>query len=373
MPTTWNAIYLGNTGTFNIDPTEFNNTSENAAALVGLNIGDETNPLYERIVSVTALDGAGSAGVLETSRPGNGADRVSYTLPGATSTTTATFEGMGVYEAEITFFDGTTGVVSAVIFQDEAFNLFLAPEVTANADSALYQSGPIRSISITSLTNNASNLTANRQGADFVTCFAEDTLIRTPRGLRPIKDLQVGALVETVDDGAQPVRWIGSQTITAAGAPKLKPVRIGAGALGEGLPERDLLVSQQHRILVRSAVAREMFGADEVLVAAKHLLAVPGIEIAEDVDQVTYVHFLFDRHQLVIAEGAVTESMFTGPMALKAVTEEARAEILTIFPQLAEIGEGIETPDPVRRIVNGRQGREMAQRHAEDSAPVYAG
>jgi hypothetical protein len=53
---------------------------------------------------------------------------------------------------------------------------------------------------------------------------------------------------------------------------KVRPIRIKAGALGRNMPERNLTVSLQHRILVNSKLARRLHGDDEMLVAAKHRL-----------------------------------------------------------------------------------------------------
>ena len=131
------------------------------------------------------------------------------------------------------------------------------------------------------------------------------------------------------------------------------------------MPERDLTVSPQHRILVNSKLARRLHGADEVLVAAKHLFQVDGIDVVQDAESVTYVHFLFDRHQIVESEGAETESLFTGPEALKTVDSAARVEILHLFPELASIDYD-RLPDPVRPILSGRQGRKLANRHASN-------
>ncbi len=371
MPTTFNAIYLGNGGTFNIDPLEGSAVSENAIDLVGLTSGSPADPLFERIVSVTAIDQRGAAGQLDTNRSVIGAqDQVTYTLPGASSPTTAVFEGLAVYDATVTFFDGSTGTVTAVVFQDEAGNVFVAPEVAANSDSAVYQGGPIRSIRLNGLVTNDSNLTASRNAADFITCFVAGTMIETPDGPRPVEDLRVGDRVLTVDAGAQVLRWVGSRNLNVRDADNLKPIRIRTGALGQGLPTADLLVSPQHRVLVRSAVAQRMFGTDEVLVAAKQLTALPGIEVVDDAAQVTYVHLLFDDHQLVTSNGAVSESLFTGPQALKGVSEEARAEILGLFPDLAEIGTDMELRQPARPVVPGRQARKLAERHLANQKPV---
>ena len=147
-------------------------------------------------------------------------------------------------------------------------------------------------------------------------------------------------LVWTKDDGYQPVRWIGTRqmakTDLEANA-NIRPIRIKAGALGQNMPEPDLTVSPQHRILMNSKPARRLYGEDEVLVAAKHLLQVEGVDLELDTDSVTYGRFLFDRHRIVESEGAKTESLFTVPEALKTVDSAARVEILHLFPELASI------------------------------------
>lgn len=197
-------------------------------------------------------------------------------------------------------------------------------------------------------------------------CFADDTLIETDKGARVIADLKIGDRVMTRDNGLQAIRWIGFSHISAAhlaAVPSLRPVRIRAGALGQGLPEADLVVSPQHRILVRSKIAQKMFGTDEVLVAAKQLMLLAGIGLAYDLDSVTYVHMLFDRHEVVISNGAETESLFTGPEALKAVGPAARAEILALFPELVRP----EAVTPAARVLaSGRMGRKLAMRHGQN-------
>ena len=123
--------------------------------------------------------------------------------------------------------------------------------------------------------------------------------------------------------------------------------------------------SPQHRILVNSKLVRRLHGEDEVLVAAKHLLQIEGIDVVHDTDSVTYVHFLFYRHQNVESDGAETESLLTGPEALKIVDSAARIEILHLFPELASIDYD-RLLDPVRSILSGRQGRKLANRHANN-------
>ncbi len=162
----------------------------------------------------------------------------------------------------------------------------------------------------------------------LVICVARGTLIETAEGPRFVETLQEGDLVMTLDDGLQPIRWIGSRKVPADGAHA--PIRFKAGVLGN---YRDLYVSPNHRMLIKGARAELLFGATEVLVAAKHLIddrkvtRVPRAEIE-------YFHFLFDCHQIVYAEGCPTESLYPGATALAAVDDEARAEIIALFPEL---------------------------------------
>lgn len=205
-------------------------------------------------------------------------------------------------------------------------------------------------------------------------CFTAGTLIATDRGEVPVEMLVPGDLVRTRDAGLQPVRWIGRRELSAGElerAPSLRPIRIRAGALGAGTPSADLVVSPQHRVLVRSKIAVRMFGAEEVLVAAKQLLQLDGIDIAEDMADVTYVHFLCDDHQVVFSNGAETESLYTGPEALKAVGPAALAEIFVLFPELRD-RDPAALPQPARILASGRMGRRLAVRHADKGRPLVS-
>lgn len=256
------------------------------------------------------------------------------------------------------------------ILQDTDGNLVLVPPPATAAQAEIdgVTSKPIQSITLTSyVRSDFDRLDTSRyglEGAPAFICFRHGTLILTQRGQVPVEALRIGDMVVTRDHGAQPLRWIGSKQVESAllrTFEKMRPVRIRAGALGSGLPSRDLYVSQQHRILVSSKIAERICGAAEVLVAAKHLTGIDGIELVDDCEALTYYHLLFDRHEIVCSEGALTESLFTGPEALKSVSPEAGAEILALFPELlSESG----AREPARRLGNGREGRQLAKRHA---------
>lgn len=207
---------------------------------------------------------------------------------------------------------------------------------------------------------------------DIVTCFAAGTMIQTSTGARAIEKLNVGDKVLTKDSGYQELRWIGSTAISAqqlSARPKLTPVRITAGALGDNTPQSDLVVSPEHRILLRSSLSRKHFGANEVLVAAKHLVPIDGIDFATDLSSVEYFHMLFDRHEIVLSNGAETESLYTGPVAMMSLSDEAREEILTLFPELAGNG---HVPESARPLPSPNQARKLVAHHAQHDKAVVA-
>ncbi len=164
---------------------------------------------------------------------------------------------------------------------------------------------------------------------EAIPCFTPGTLIETQWGARAVETLNVGDQIATQDNGFQTLRWIGRRTVQAKGP--LAPIRIQTGALGN---TRTLLVSPQHRMMLCGWQAQLHFGEDEVLVAAKHL--VNGTTITQtDHRSVDYIHLMFDRHEIIFAEGIATESFHPGDFVL-GQDAEARAEILHIFPELAD-------------------------------------
>lgn len=205
------------------------------------------------------------------------------------------------------------------------------------------------------------------------TCFATGTLIDTANGQRPVETLVAGDLVLTRDHGLRPLAWTGGRHLDARHldiAPNLRPIRIRKDSLGPGMPAQDLVVSPQHRVLVRSKIAERLCGAPEALVAARHLCALPGIEVINPPGGVGYHHILFDRHEIVRSDGAWTESLFTGPQALKSVGPAALREIRAIFPEL--FGEGAPGWTGARDFLTGAQTRELTRRHLKNAKPLIA-
>ena len=160
-------------------------------------------------------------------------------------------------------------------------------------------------------------------------CFTSATLIDTPTGVRRVGDLVVGDLVDTLHHGAQPVRWVGRRSVPGMGA--MAPVRICKGTLGAS---RDLLISPNHRMLITGAHAQLYMGCDTVLVAAKHLVNECSVK-RSPMGFVTYVHIMFDDHEIVRTQGCDSESYYVGDTARSDAALEQAAEVLALFPDLA--------------------------------------
>ena len=133
-----------------------------------------------------------------------------------------------------------------------------------------------------------------------VACLVKGTLVRTPRGEVAVEALAIGDEVTTVDGRVARVKWVGRRAYSRSfleANDKIRPVLITAGALGAHGPERDLMVSPEHAVLV-----------DQVLVPAGLLVDGAGIRMARDLDRVDYFHLEFDEPQVIITNGAATES-----------------------------------------------------------------
>lgn len=132
-------------------------------------------------------------------------------------------------------------------------------------------------------------------------CFLEGMRIATPEGEKRVEELRAGDTVSTADGGTTTVQWLGQQPVDIATAnpARVNPVRIRAGALADGVPARDLLVSPDHAI-----------GIDGYLVNASAL--VNGTTVTREArmpgSTFTYYHVETGTHELLLAEGCAAES-----------------------------------------------------------------
>lgn len=186
-------------------------------------------------------------------------------------------------------------------------------------------------------------------------CFVAGTRIKTPGGLVPVECLEPDDMVLTLDHGPRAVQWVGRRTVPGRG--DFAPVRFAPGVLGNALP---LLVSPQHRVLVQGWRAELYLGAEEVLVPA--IALVDGDRIAQvPCREVTYVHILFDKHEIVWSEGALTESLYPGPQIM-ATERAAEAEITALFPELSGQREKGRWP-MARPVPRNAEARALAGLH----------
>ena len=498
MATNYEVISLGQLSL--IDTTQGNDLMESAELLLGT-YGSEADPLYDRVVYLEA--GRLSEDANDTYDVDNGGGYDSFSIDGGTQ---ENFDAVAIYDATITYWDGTTAQVSLVVFQDVNGNTYIAPEITQNADQAALNEKPIQSLTLDAVASDTGDMAGDRVAGDFKTpvygtpadeemrlgyttsgndfvfgmegndtifgdggndyldggegndilyggaqddtlvggfgddtittgtgsdtifmdgsgddvvtdfdmsdpdgdgltqdqldvsgltdlsggpvtgrntqvaddgngnavlifpggetltligvspdqlatleqrqavgipCFTPGTMILTPAGEVPVETLRPGDLVTTRDCGPQPIVWAGRRDLKPAelaADPRLLPVAIQPGFAGN---DRPLLVSPQHAILTRDRP-----GADEHLVRAIHLARLGGgkVRVARGRRRVSYLHILFDRHQVVRSNGLWSESYYPGPQALRMMSDEALLELLTLFPRLSQGAEAAVGP-----------------------------
>ncbi|WP_372884091.1 Hint domain-containing protein [Shimia sp.] len=180
-------------------------------------------------------------------------------------------------------------------------------------------------------------LKTREPGRGGVICFTPGTEILTPQGPRRIEDLREGDRVQTKDNGAEEICWIGRRHMSGArlfAMPRLRPVRIRAGAFGIARPERELVVSPGHRMLVRGHAARALFNTSEVLVAARELIDNAGVAVDYSLREVTYIHLMLPRHQILWANGVETESFHPASAALSTLEQRDHDRLMRAMPGL---------------------------------------
>lgn len=197
---------------------------------------------------------------------------------------------------------------------------------------------------------------------EVVPCFTPGTAVATPRGERLVEELKVGDKIITRDNGIQEIRWLGRKSLDygqLARASHMKPVLIRQGSLGNGLPERDMLVSPNHRMLVANDRTALYFDEHEVLVSAKHLVNNKGVQNVDALG-VTYIHFMFDQHEVVLANGTWTESFQPGDYTLAGIGNAQRGEIYDLFPEL-RTAEGLGDYTAARRTLKRHEAALLAR------------
>ncbi|MEQ5869808.1 Hint domain-containing protein [Sagittula sp. NFXS13] len=161
-------------------------------------------------------------------------------------------------------------------------------------------------------------------------CFVTGCIIATPGGGRPVETLASGDLVLTTEGRAEPVLWVGTSRISWAeqmSNTRKRPIRIGRDALGPGVPERAVMLSPQHRVLVRSRQVKRIVGEEEALVPALALTGLPGVRVMPSLPGLDYVHIACARHTLLLVEGAGVESILPEPLSLQEMASAQRVDL----------------------------------------------
>jgi len=271
----------------------------------------------------TALGGDGNDLIRILGTPGNG-DSLDGGLDADTLQSGAGFYSLSragdVYTMEYLGADSAGGVISTSSF--EGFEAFFT------------RTGPF---DLSTIGDGSSALVA--------VCFAAGTRIMTPGGEVAIEALRPGDDVLTADGGVEPLLFLGRRHVTLAGradAAEMAPIRIRAGALGNGLPRRDLVVSPDHCLFL-----------DGALVPAR--LLVDGTTITRETQRaaVTWFHLELPRHAVVLAEGAAAESWLD--CGNRSWFANAPVALLRAEGNLDAAGTGWDTTRACAPLVHGGQ------------------
>lgn len=262
------------------------------------------------------------------------------------STGSGNFEVDFIYE-QIEWTNGFTGVAQTGL-TDGGSNDYVIPGSGDPAALALFPDADLDA-------NDPDGVWSTRFLDGNPVCFVAGTLIETPNGPRLVETLRPGDLVETVDDGPQPLLWVGGGSVVAQ--QEALPICIPANTLGN---DRDLWVSGQHMVLLCGADCELLFGEAEVLVAAKYLLDLPGVYRAVGVGKISYHHILLHRHQLVIAEGLAAETLYPGPQVFEALPRRAVTSLKSVMLDYEMNTRSIEPA--IRRILRCHEAHVLVGR-----------
>ncbi|MGH1369218.1 MAG: Hint domain-containing protein [Maritimibacter sp.] len=358
----WSAIYLGNFA--DMDTNESTAEVEDASALLTTFGTGPGNALSNNIVTIDTDAGFGDTSVTTNNDAGSN-DTLTYDL-GAGSVTSE-MDSVMLLNGTVTFHDGSTFSSNFAVMQDDIGNVFM---IVLDSQSELVSDG-IDSVTFTSVTgSNYSGVTqANADDHDFV-CFGPGTLLQTPDGAVRADKLRLGDQLLTLDNGPQPIRWIAKQRLNFAGGQHpAQPIRLRKNALGKALPQRDLLLSPNHRLLVKTAPSFALHDPLGALAPIKALTRTKGIRALPGRRHITYFNFLLPRHEVIIAEGIAVESLFPGPGVFAQLDGRARTKWL----KLAARGDRLSGNAPARLMLTtaeARSGLDTKALTLPDTAPI---
>ncbi len=171
------------------------------------------------------------------------------------------------------------------------------------------------------------------------------TLIACEDGNVAIEAIKAGDIVNTLSDGPQVVRWVGKTGLHSAA------VSIPAGAMGA---TEALLVAPAQRMMISDWHAKVLFGETEVLLAAEALLEAGPARLVKKADGFESFHILFDKHEVICANGAASESFYPLKSAINQLAPDAQAALLAQLPELATL-DPHRPYDPVRLTISAAE------------------
>jgi hypothetical protein len=158
--------------------------------------------------------------------------------------------------------------------------------------------------------------------------FVAGTRVATPMGYVAVERLKAGDRVLTADGRHASLIWVGLTRVPCMGS--FAPVRIDTGVMDNIRPLR---LGQGHRLRVSGWQAELLFDAEAVLASAKTFVNGVDIVIDHSAETVTYIHLMFDRHEVVLAENVPCETLQPGPDAMRAIDElVGRADLVQQEP-----------------------------------------
>ncbi|KAB6718097.1 MULTISPECIES: Hint domain-containing protein [Roseobacteraceae] len=166
-----------------------------------------------------------------------------------------------------------------------------------------------------------------RSGPKSLSGFGPGVMIETSEGPQPVEWLRPGDLLLTRDHGYQPLLWVGRSALDEAHV--TKPLRIFAGALGERAPERDLILSPDHHILLSAPQIELYFAEAEVFVPVSDIATEAEAAYAIPHPEYAYCHLLMKEHEVLLAEGVWIESLFADERTLSMLPPETVMSLLT--------------------------------------------
>ncbi len=351
----FSTIFLGNFA--DIDTDESNSTTESEASLLGTH-GGPGDKLAGHITSVTTDS---SDNILFEDSVST-ADTWSYDTGAGPQVTD--LDSVVYFTSTVTYTDGTSAsnvLLNVVQMTNGDVFILMGDTHTALAAKA------IESIDIVSVSNDdiGGIFQSNYDNAEFV-CFTPGSRIDTPSGERLVQDLRVGDLVTTLDNGPQPITWVGVRTLTFPNSPETqKPFEFKTGCFGPGLPARDLIVSPQHRVLCATPDG-------ECLAAAKSLAGVSGARQMKGKRAVTYHTVLFHRHEVIFANGLAVESFYPGRRSMSLLSTVQRLQVIAKAPSVLNGDYGRHARVPLKHRDALRLSR-SGELHVHGCQPAQAG